>query len=123
MALTDSQKAKIRMYLGYPATSRAGNGSFLERAMNGLNEAEESIVVDALAKLASADSGLEDALEKQGLSRVEDVEFSGDQQLRAYRQQGRMYVQRVARILGCEVLIDAFTVSSGVATGGPLLRG
>lgn len=123
MALTEDQMAQVRMRLGYPATSRAGNGSFLERAMRGLNASEEAIVVGALAKMTSADDGLDAALGNQGYKRVEDIEFSGDQQLRAYRTQGRMYVQRISSVLGCEILKDTYSGSSAVNSSGPLLRG
>lgn len=75
MALDASQKAKIRRYLGYPDSQELENWA-LEGALTNLSAEGEIEVEEILAAIASINTDLSSSQARQGIVRVEDVEWS-----------------------------------------------
>ena len=128
MALTDTQKASVRYYLGYSDGSRQVGGSYaLEGALLALSSAAETRVIADLAALATIDADIitVNGSARAGLKSVDNggVVWADDgmSAVRAINSSGRMFVHRIARTLGVSVCADVF--GADIATGGPCGRG
>jgi len=109
MALTDTQKAKCRHYLGYPDQFRYRN-TRLESVLSNLSAEAETQVADILTALASIETSiLSVALSQGGLKRVDEVEFySGTSATSSRQNLGRMYAGRLSVVLGVPIYSDVF---------------
>lgn len=120
MALTDTQKAAVRLYLGYPDGSRGGPGD-LERAMDGLSAAGQTVVEGLLTSLAAIDTKLSSSWDRQKVTRAEEITFAGPEELRALRGEGGRVASRLAAALGVPIASNPFAMQgspSGVARRG-----
>jgi hypothetical protein len=120
MALTDGQKAQIRLYLGYPDVNRSMRPA-LEGAMLALSADAELLIEDLLTRLDSLQTTLEGAWAFQSVKRAEEVTLSGFDGLVALRSEGKRLVNQISSILGVQPLTTPFDtgrVSSGVALRG-----
>ncbi len=119
MALTDTQKAEVRLYLGYSDASRGGPGD-LERALVSLSTPAETQVAALLTSLAGIDTRLAASWDRQKVLKAEDVVLAGEGELRALRGEGSRLVRRLATILGVPVGESPFqsSMSSGIARRG-----
>lgn len=119
MALSEAQKAQVRLYLGFD------RGYDLHPALESrfqpgaLTSDEESLIGTTLTNLAAIDTKLQTAaLTRLDASRVEDIELLGPAQLDALRAHGRMLVGRLGAIFAVEPLRDVFAVGSAASMGG-----
>jgi len=119
MALTDTQKAAARKYLGYPDRYRETYYR-LEANLDDLSAEGEVVVTGLLTSLASVDDKLESAWDRQKVTRAEEITLAGPGEIRALRAEGRRLTQRLAAALNVEVRCDAFggTSGSGIARRG-----
>lgn len=121
MAFDDSEKAQIRMYLGFPDGNRSDNPRLENRLVDNLSHSAEDQCRLILTKLESVDTLLEgDVLDSSGVSEVVgELKFfpSGDQNgMRSQVvKQGRMLVGRLSVVLGVPRVGDVF---SGRGYGG-----
>lgn len=116
--LTETQKTKVRMYLGYMAGFDLN--SFLESRLISLSGEEETEVGAVLTRLGNIDTKLDSvALNNLDLKRAEDVEFFGAEQLDGLREYGRSLIQRLVALLQVEPAIDFY--GSDAAGGGGLI--
>lgn len=120
MALTDGQKAQIRLYLGYPDVNRSTRPA-LEGAMLALSADAELLVEDLLTRLDTLQTSLEGHWSFQAVKRAEEVTLSGFDGLVALRSEGRRLVNQLASILGVQPLTTPF--DTGRVTSGVALRG
>lgn len=115
MALTDDEKARIRMYLGYSDVNRQLQPG-IEAAMNAVSAEGEVLIREILTKLAQLDATIASAQSTFRLKRAEDVEFfEGSGSLPALYAEGERCVNRLAAILGVPVLSSSYAPSSGGA--------
>lgn len=115
MALDNSQKAKIRRYLGYPDASQLRYDR-LEDAMSGLSAEGEVEVEAILASLATLDAQRTSNLSYLNLKRAEEVEFYNGGTALLMQERARL-IDELASILGVPVNFPAS------ASGGACLRG
>lgn len=115
MALDNSQKAKIRRYLGYPDASQLRYDR-LEDAMSGLSAEGEVEVEAILASLAALDTQRTTNLTYLNLKRAEEVEFYEGGSALLMQERTRL-IDELAGILGVPVN------SPASASGGACLRG
>lgn len=125
MALTDAQRAQVRLWLGYSDMGGA-SPSNLDGAMDALSAEAEVLVEDLLDRLDTLDTAMSDVAtaNRAGIVEVDNgaVKWaSGTAASTSLAQQGRRLVGRLASILGVQVAADAF--GSGVPTSGPCGRG
>ena len=116
MALDNSQKAKIRRYLGYPDVGTELDWR-LEGAMNQLSAEGEVEVGAILASIAALDTQRTSNLAYANLKRAEEVEFY-DGGFALLNTERTRLIQELANILG--VPANSAAASSG---GGACLRG
>lgn len=114
MALTASQKAKVRRYLGFPDVNHLGHHS-LEGAMTSLSTEGETEVVDCLTKLATVDTNLTSSWDRQKALKAEEVTLAADGEIRAHRAEGRRLVGTLAAILDVQPHRDVFGSPGGGA--------
>lgn len=114
MAFTDTQKAKLRMFLGYPDVFRQYNPR-LESVFDviGARPEVQTLVEDLITRIEAADAAITSALDYAGLKRAEDVEwyqaatkFSAPQD--AARALGKMLVGRLSGMMGVPPWRDYF---------------
>jgi hypothetical protein len=127
MALTDAQKAQVRLYLGFSDMSRHTPTHWrLESMLSGALSTEgEAVVVAILTSLAAVDAaymtGSSSALAVAGLKSVDNnavVWQDGSMGVQAsLAAQGRRFVSRLALTLGVEPFADVFGGGSGVTFG------
>ena len=122
MALTDTQKSQIRLYLGYSDQSRNTPVHWpLENAMLALSSTAETIVTGILTQLATVDADLTtvSGSSRAGLKSVDNGGVVWQDSVvapqSAVSAQGRRLVQRLARTLGVGVVQDMF--GSGPTSG------
>jgi hypothetical protein len=116
VALDNSQKAKIRRYLGYPDASQLRYDR-LEDAMSGLSAEGEVEVESILASLAALDTQRTANLPYANLKRAEEVEFyEGGRSL--LMQERTTLIAELAGILGVPV-----NTTTAASSGGACLRG
>jgi hypothetical protein len=128
MALTSTQKAQVRLYLGFSDQSRSTGGhQALEGAMLALSAEAETQVGTILTALATVDSNLTTAQSatRAGIIEVDNggVKWSSDgmSAVNAIERAGRMYVARLAAILGVQPVRDVY--GSSIPASGPCGRG
>ncbi len=99
--LTDSQKAQIRLYLGYPDFFRFKH-TRLESVLSRLSPEAEDLIAIALAKLEAVEVAITDkGVDTAGIKRVDEVWFeNGWRAATEIRKTGRMYVSRISIITG-----------------------
>jgi len=119
MALTDTQKASARLYLGY--SDRYRDDHQLEDALDNLTDEGETVVGDLLTSLGTIDTTLTSSWSRQKVLRAEEITLAGAGELRALRAEGRRLVRRLAATLGVPVVADAF--GGGGSTSGVARRG
>lgn len=115
--LSEDEKARIRLYLGYPANNRNPDWK-LEGAMSAVqsNASEVALIRALLAELQAVDDGLTSSRGRQKVLKADGVELAGGQELRELNREGRRLVERLARLLAVESRGAAFG-GSGVMTG------
>lgn len=108
MALTETQKAQARAYLGWERGY--DRNSKLEDKLQNLSAEEETIVAGVLTKLAALDAAIDgltsDATAR--LRRVDEVEFSDRDPFDQFRDQGRRLVARLTALLGVDINRDYY---------------
>lgn len=131
---SDTEKAQIRLYLGYPDVYLDAN-SRLESAMVVVETSRPEVVTivqDLLTKLAAVDDLLTSAASNGGLKRAEDIEWYQGQEIRDKRNEGRRLAGRLSGIFGVPIETDAFGsdgfqgygfTSRGSQYGGPIRMG
>jgi len=109
MALSDAQRADVRLYLGWPARFLQTD-SALELAMRALETTPESeaLVTSLLASLADVDVKLEAAHARLKAAKVGSIELNGAE-LVQLRGEGRRFAGRLAALLGVEIRVDVFS--------------
>jgi hypothetical protein len=124
MAFTGSEKQQIRQYLGYSELFKDIDPR-LESQMNDIgNAADQSAATRVrahLTDLADVDTRLKNALDNLTLTKAEDVNFRGPEELEALRDHGRNVVQRMAIIFELEPKRDYY--GSGAGMGGEIPLG
>ena len=116
MALTATQKANVRLYLGWSARFHQFD-SRLEQAMSALDtepehEAQFTALLTAeppgfLAALGDIDTKLRGSDSRLKASKVGTITLNAKEQ-NQLRRQGRQYITRMASILGAEIREDYF---------------
>ncbi len=111
MALTATQQAQIRQFLGYPDLFRYENVR-LEGAINGNLSAEaEALIVAQLVQLVTIDTALVSGtgLTSAGIKKVDEVEFFGAMvTINTLRALGRTVAGRIGTTLGVPFYSDYF---------------
>lgn len=107
MALTTTQKAGVRRYLGYPDINRESHQG-LESAMVALSAEGEVVVGDLLTQLAAIDAQLQTSWSRQKVVKAEDVILAGHDEILGLRHEGRRLAGQLAGTLGVEPRRDAF---------------
>lgn len=100
MALTDTQKAKCRRYLGYPDVNRRAY-SELEGAFASLSTAGETEVGSILTQISALETsatGLT-GTDRVGISRIEDVHFDGSSGLVNIHDERRRLIAELGALL------------------------
>lgn len=114
MAFTEAQRVKIRLSLGYPDVFRASNPR-LEDAIDVVGERPDTQaeIETILARIAAADTKVNNVLEQAGVKRVDEVEFFGGSDgatsLDEVRSHGRMWVNRLSIAFGVPRANDIFS--------------
>lgn len=114
MALTETQKAGIRRYLGF-GKGRDIHPELETRFDGWLSAAEETIIGTTLTSLDAVMTKLQSAaLENTDLKSADkgDAVFFGPAQLAALREHGRMLVGTLSTIFEVEPLRDIFATGS-----------
>lgn len=117
--LTDSQKVKIRLYLGYMDLYRYANPR-LESAFVAISPEAETEVGNILAQLADIDLRLSTTgRDLAGLTSVGqgDPEFAAGQALKDLRSEGNRYVKQLVNMFGVEPINGG--AYGGAGTGSP----
>lgn len=140
--LTDTQKASVRLYLGYPDYFRYQH-TRLESVLNNLSPEAETLVSDGLTNLAAIEVGIANgagsastsaAMSAAGIKRVDEVWFfspaeanssGGSLAFKNLKAAGRYYVTRISIITGVPIYSDVFGTAgylgdtfSGLGGGG-----
>ena len=122
MALDDTQKATIRMYLGYSDPSlNASIHSEIEGAMTTVSAAGEVQIEGMLTLLATIDETLQESWTRQKVTQVEDIKLAGSDEIRALRAEGRRLCAAIAALLGVRPRGGYFAGGAGIS--GITLRG
>jgi len=122
VALTETQKAQVRQYLGWERGY--DRNSKLEDKLLNLSAEEESLVAAVLTKLVAHDAAI-DALTSDAsarLRRVDEVEFSDRDPYEQLRDQGRRLVAQLTALLGVDINRD-FYGDGGAALAQPIPLG
>lgn len=115
MALSTTEKAQARLYLGYSGLFRYLH-TRLEGALTSLDADGETLVRTQLTSLASLDTALGTAVTSSaGVKKADEVEFFGSStatggmtRIEELRRQGRLLVGRLSTMLGVPVYADYF---------------
>jgi hypothetical protein len=114
MALTATQQAQIRQFLGYPDLFRYKNVR-LEGAINGNLSAEaEALIVTQLTQLAAIDTALVSGvgIKSAGIKKADEVEFFGAMvTINSLRSLGRMVAGRIGTTLGVPFFSDYWSAA------------
>jgi len=119
VALTDTQKSQIRLYLGYPDVNRMAHHS-LEGAMDAISTEGEDRIGDLLTNLAAIDADLAGSWDRQKVKKAEEVTLAGFDEIGALRSEGRRLAQDLANLLDVPPRRLPFGTSGG---GGVCRRG
>lgn len=120
MALTGTQKASVRRYLGYPDVNRETYLG-LEGAMDAISAEGEVIVADILAQIVDLDATLRSSWSRQKVKRAEEVELWGGDEILNLRMEGARLAGELAALLDVQILRNVF--SSGAGSVGIAGRG
>lgn len=112
MALTDTQKASIRRYLGYPDW-RQGAYSLLEGRMSVLSDEGEIEVEGLLTDIGTIETRIKAIYSLQHVTRAEEVELRGPEGVASLRMEGRRLVEQLAAMLGVPIERNAFATGGG----------
>ena len=121
MALSPAERALVRTYLGWSARFHQMD-SALEQAMNALDQDSDSLalvqtpVTGFLARIADVDAKLLGADTTLLVSAAGTVALDPARQVALLRSKGRMFVGRLAALLGVPVREDFF---AGKGPAGP----
>jgi hypothetical protein len=121
VALSAAERAQVRTYLGWSARFHQMD-SALEQAMNALDQDADSLalvqtpVTGHLARIADVDAKLLAADTTLLVDAAGTVKLDPARQVALLRSKGRMFVGRLAALLGVPVREDYF---AGVAPKGP----
>lgn len=109
MALNDTQKAQIRLYLGYPDHFRYKH-TRLESILDNLSPEAEAQVIDCLTSLVTVEAKvLGTSLSSAGIKRVDEVWFFDPlASLSVTRNIGKQYVTRISIITGVPIYSNVF---------------
>ncbi len=131
MALTDIQKANIRMYLGWSGRWHQSD-SRLEQAMSAIEtepEHERQLTnpdpapvgeeIGVLTRLSDIDTKLNDAHGRLKALKVGSIDLPAHREIEMLRKEGRRYVGRMAAILGVEVRQDVYSSTKPRTFQGP----
>lgn len=122
MALTETQKAGVRRYLGF-GRGRDIHPQLESRFVGWLTAEEETQIAATLAQLDAVYAKLQSAaLNNLDLAQAEDVTFLGPEQLRTLCDHGRMLVQTLVTIFEVDPLRDIFGAAGG-SNGGMVALG
>lgn len=116
-----TEKAKIRLYLGYPDLLR-DHSTRLESILDNCSEEAAGLVRAEMVKIANLEAILSSTSQANaGLKRVDEIWFeTGSSQITQQRRLGRQYVSRISIILGVPILNDYF---GGNGYGGDKFTG
>jgi hypothetical protein len=120
MAFTETQRATIRRYLGWPALFRQISNS-LEQAMSTISAFPETqvLIEQDLASCADMEIRIVDAYERlKAKSMGQGVELPGPDEIGMLRNEGRRYTAHIASTLGVEIYNDYWNSSLTVRTNG-----
>lgn len=116
MALDDTQKATIRMYLGYSDPSlNASIHSEIEGAMTTVSAAGEVQIEGMLTLLDTIDTALQGSWSRQKVTQVEDIKLAGADEIRALRAEGRRLCAALGSLLGVPPRGGYFTAGGGIS--------
>lgn len=119
MALTATQKAQIRLYLGYPDQFRYENTRLESILDGGLSAEAETLIGVYLTNLETVEaqilSGSGSPILNAGVKRVDEIWFFGNESgaggnvgFRDLKDAGRYYANRISIITGVPIYSDAF---------------
>lgn len=117
MALTATQKAEARRYLGYSDTSQ-GAYSLLEGVLVAISAEAEVQVIQILTDLATIETQLRANWPLQKAKRAEEVELWGLEGILALRNEGNRLAMMLASVLGVTVQRLPFSVGSSFGICG-----
>jgi len=113
MAFNDTEKAKIRMWLGYPNQFRYKN-TRLESSFDSVDADGETLVRSYIRKIEAAEAEFPDAFSQANLARVDEIEWhpsSGGvlSPAASKLREARTWAARIGVILGVPFFSDAFS--------------
>lgn len=114
MALTLTEKADLRKFLGYTDLDQ-GQYSDVEGSMLAVSDEGQVQLRVLLADLATIESRLRDSWKHQKAVRVEQVTLAGADEIINLRREGSRLASNCASILGLRVAVNYFTESGGTA--------
>jgi hypothetical protein len=117
-ALTEAQKADIRLYVGWSARFHQED-SRLEHALLSLdaNAAAQALVLDLVTACKAIDTGLTAAHSRLKASEVGSIKLN-PAEITARRSEGRRLVGRICAILDVEPHHDVFGSGAFATTAG-----
>ncbi len=126
MALTDAQRARVRMLLGYSPRYRSYEGHpsmSIESAMSSIASypEDEIRITTILDELTSIDTSITSARERLQAKAVGSITLNSDMEIAQLRAEGRRFVKAIANILSIKVLDNFYAGSGGGANGGGLI--
>lgn len=124
MALSATQQAQVRLYLGYDRGADLHSDLESRLAPGALSAEEETQVGGVLTNLAAVDTKLQTAaMTRLDATQVEDIKLLGPEQLAELRRHGRMLVARLAALFAVEPLRDVFAPMAAASMGGVIPLG
>ena len=116
MALTDTERAEVRKFLGYPDTNRQlWENSGIEHAFDALTTEGEAVVRQILADLLTIETTLKGSWSRQKVLKAEEVTLAGDGEIRALWMSGSRLVGQLSDHMGVSIRRNVF--SSGSRSG------
>jgi len=115
VALSDTQRAQVRRYLGWSARYFQVDGQ-LEHAMTAVSDLPEdsALVGTLLTQLATLEAEMVAARKRLKAMAIGSIQLGGPMEMGQLRREGRRLTQQLATILGVDKRSDAF------GTGGTL---
>ncbi len=109
MPFSESEKAAVRRYLGFPSVYRASNPR-LENAMDVVGAQPEVVlqVQSDLSGIAQIEANLLALLPSAGVKKVDEIEFFDGGQQKAMKDEGRRLCGRLSTTMGVPLVGDAF---------------
>lgn len=119
MALTDTQKAQVRMYLGYERSRDLYPE--LENKFGILSAEEETLIAGILTKLVALDTAIDSVAVGGDLQviQVDEVKLRDGDPLEVYAAQGRRLVRRLESMFGVFARLDYYGQTA--ADGGGVI--